>query len=451
FTFRKVSSASGPTTEKEFLRSTPPVKITSTGESASSAAIFVALVIIVKLLNARHALAIAIVVVPESRMITCPCRIICAAAAAMRIFSGRCIRSFSPSVRSFSAPIFSGSAPPCVLSSWPSWCSDSRSLRMVISEVRNRFARSFTNTRPSECSSSNISRRRSSLSIETLISRNSANVSALGTLSWASRFHSTRVGVVVDDFQNPAVNEFHRIIQQFLSPDLFPLFRQILAQQRKWCGILCQVSEEPLKGLLNGRLRPVIPRAVAIAVFPRKMQRRSIPMVITFPVTGVRDHRMIKRLAHPRACNPFPPAAPFLFDHGQSKHGFAKCKCKPRPHLQDRQVFLAHFTQPFGLLIVRRVPLETPLPVLFAKCRQTCRFLVIVGEHAAVAKLHAGLHNHCHHPFPRFFQVHRPKRILRRPQRSRQVLRPRCLRRRSIQLLASGNRDLRPDHIQWRR
>jgi hypothetical protein len=45
---RNVSSAIGPTSEKEFFRRVPPVRITSRDEPASSAAIFTALVIIVR-------------------------------------------------------------------------------------------------------------------------------------------------------------------------------------------------------------------------------------------------------------------------------------------------------------------------------------------------------------------------------------------------------------------
>jgi hypothetical protein len=45
---RNVSSVIGPTSEKEFFRRVPPVRITSRDEPASSAAIFTALVIIVR-------------------------------------------------------------------------------------------------------------------------------------------------------------------------------------------------------------------------------------------------------------------------------------------------------------------------------------------------------------------------------------------------------------------
>ena len=45
---RKVSSAMGPTREKEFLRSVPPVRITSTAVPDSSAAMLTALVMMVR-------------------------------------------------------------------------------------------------------------------------------------------------------------------------------------------------------------------------------------------------------------------------------------------------------------------------------------------------------------------------------------------------------------------
>ncbi len=45
---RNVSSAIGPTSEKEFFRRVPPVRITSRDEPARSAAIFTALVIIIR-------------------------------------------------------------------------------------------------------------------------------------------------------------------------------------------------------------------------------------------------------------------------------------------------------------------------------------------------------------------------------------------------------------------
>ena len=63
---RSVRSAKGPTSEKEFLRSMPPVRITSMCVPASSAAMFNAFVITVNCAIPLSALAIAIVVVPES-------------------------------------------------------------------------------------------------------------------------------------------------------------------------------------------------------------------------------------------------------------------------------------------------------------------------------------------------------------------------------------------------
>src|SRR5919108_3783110 len=69
FSRRKVSSAIGPTRENEFFRKVPPVKITSMALPASSDAIFTALVTIVRFRRPRSARAIAVVVVPESRII----------------------------------------------------------------------------------------------------------------------------------------------------------------------------------------------------------------------------------------------------------------------------------------------------------------------------------------------------------------------------------------------
>lgn len=60
----RVSSAMGPTREKEFLRKLPPVKITSKDDPDNSAAIFTAFVITVRLLKGRRARAMAVVVVP---------------------------------------------------------------------------------------------------------------------------------------------------------------------------------------------------------------------------------------------------------------------------------------------------------------------------------------------------------------------------------------------------
>src|ERR1700693_2044133 len=59
-----------------------------------------------------------------------------------------------------------GMSPPGLRSSIPWRCRYSRSLRIVMSDVRKRLDRSRTRTRPSLCSNSRTSRRRSSLSIE---------------------------------------------------------------------------------------------------------------------------------------------------------------------------------------------------------------------------------------------------------------------------------------------
>ena len=82
--------------------------MTSTELSASSAAMLVAFVMTVRFLIFRTERAIAVVVVPESRMITWPWRIMWTAASAMRSFSRRCICSFSWIERSRSAPVFTG-------------------------------------------------------------------------------------------------------------------------------------------------------------------------------------------------------------------------------------------------------------------------------------------------------------------------------------------------------
>ena len=77
----------GPTSEKEFLRSVPPVRMTSTAVPASSAAMLTALVMMVRFWKLRRARAMAVVVVPESRIRTWPSFTFSTAASAMRIFS----------------------------------------------------------------------------------------------------------------------------------------------------------------------------------------------------------------------------------------------------------------------------------------------------------------------------------------------------------------------------
>src|SRR5580693_8128305 len=64
--WRKVRSASGPTREKEFLRSMPPVRITSMFVPASSAAMLIAFVITVSCAISFNARSTAVVVLPES-------------------------------------------------------------------------------------------------------------------------------------------------------------------------------------------------------------------------------------------------------------------------------------------------------------------------------------------------------------------------------------------------
>ena len=61
-----------PHQRKRILTQRPAVKITSTEVPANSSAMFVPLVITVRLRNCLHARAIAVVVVPESRIMTCP-------------------------------------------------------------------------------------------------------------------------------------------------------------------------------------------------------------------------------------------------------------------------------------------------------------------------------------------------------------------------------------------
>src|SRR5437016_471199 len=111
----------------------------------------------------------AVVVVPESRMTTCPSCTIAAAASAIRIFSRRWSFSFSLTVGSNKAPSREGSAPPCVRCNNPCACRISRSLRIVTCEVLNCRARSPTNTRPSRLSESKMARLRSSLSKTVLL------------------------------------------------------------------------------------------------------------------------------------------------------------------------------------------------------------------------------------------------------------------------------------------
>ena len=63
---RSVCSASGPTSENEFLRNVPPVSMTSMCVPANSAAMLIAFVITVSCDMSFNARAIAVVVVPES-------------------------------------------------------------------------------------------------------------------------------------------------------------------------------------------------------------------------------------------------------------------------------------------------------------------------------------------------------------------------------------------------
>ena len=160
---RSTCSACGPTSEDETCRSSPPIMITRTFDKVERIEATLSAFVMTVSERRRSApmrLAMAAVVVPESRMIVSSSRIIRAAASAIRSFSSRC--SACLTTIGWSSASSRRSAPPCERITPPASASASRSPRIVTGETPKRAASSRTVARSRDSMSSLIRERRSS-------------------------------------------------------------------------------------------------------------------------------------------------------------------------------------------------------------------------------------------------------------------------------------------------
>src|SRR5262245_12992762 len=256
------------------------------GRLASSIAMFSAFVITFRGWKSEALIwrAISTVVVPESRMIVSPSRIIFSAAWAMRAFSAWC--SVSLIVMGSSRASMRFRAPPWERTTAPAAARASRSPRIVTAETPKRPTSSSTVTRSW---GSRISRIRRLLSSTR---RRDGFCFDIGSAP-----HPACAGVRLQHFQD-------------LVPDQVPgrrlepppahgivLDRQVLTDQGQRQRSLPEVSEQPGERRLGVGLRPVIPDAVAEAEAARQAKRVGVAAVVALPVGGMLLHHVLHRVA----------------------------------------------------------------------------------------------------------------------------------------------------------